>query len=171
MNALPVQIKKYRVVVTDIFVLLLVYLIPAGSHLLPFPLYILDPMRILLFTGYLLSQNSKNAYFLAITIPIFSMLITGHPVFAKSLLIAMELFVNIFIVAYWSKYKGTSMYVVIFCSVIISKVVYYLMKYLFLSVGWLSGDLFSTGILTQLLVALVITIVFTYYHKKLAAKK
>lgn len=171
MNTFPVQIKNYKILFVDIFIFLMVYFIPAWSHLLPIPLYLLDPMRIFLFTGYLLSQNSKNAYFLAITIPIFSMLVTGHPVFAKSLLIAMELFVNIFIVAYWSKYKGTSMYVVIFCSVIISKIVYYLMKYIFLSVGWLSGDLFSTGIVTQLLVALVITVVFTYFHKKMSAGK
>ncbi len=167
MNISTIHILKVkRIFITDIIVLISVYFIPAFSHLTSFPLYMLDPMRILLFTGYLVSRNKKNAFILAATIPLFSMLVSGHPPFFKALLISMELFINIWLFSNLLEKSSWPVPVALFTSIIFSKLIYYLFKFIFISMTLLQVSLISTNLLTQLVVALFITIVFSLFFKK-----
>jgi hypothetical protein len=49
------------------------------SPLNQYPIYLADPMRIVLLAGLLLTRNLKNGILLAVTIPLFSSLVIGHP--------------------------------------------------------------------------------------------
>jgi hypothetical protein len=165
-NSITFLLSKYRIISTDIVIFVAVYFIPALSHLLPIPLYMLDPMRILLFISLILSKNYGNTLIIGATIPIFSSLITGHPVFAKSILISIELFTNIFLLyvliskTQWNK-------ILIFCvAIIVSKLNYYFMKYLFIKLSFIGGELISTPISIQLITSLVLALLFSYFVKK-----
>ena len=65
------------------------------SHATALPFYYLEPMRIAVIFVLILTGSRTNAYFLALTLPIFSHLISGHPDFLKSGLISTELCLNI----------------------------------------------------------------------------
>ena len=153
-------------VYVDALVLILIYLLPAISHILPLPLYLFDPMRVLLFLGYSLSKNNWNAYFLAISIPLFSFFLTGHPVFYKSIIISAELLLNIILFDYFI--ENTKKYIAgyLLISIIISKIFYYSLKYILLNLGLLNGVLVSTSIFTQLITIVSITAVFAFFIKE-----
>jgi len=155
-----------RIIISDILVLALIYSVPAIAHLVPFQLYLLDPMRILLLTGYLLSRNLKNAFFLAVTIPIFSMLLSGHPHFFKAFLISIELMVNVGIFIFLSKKLRGFMPIILFLSILSSKLVYYTLKYLFLSFSIMDGELISTSLMVQLINVVSISIIFPFFIRK-----
>ena len=44
--------RGIALVLTDLVAVILILILPALSHLLPFPLYYLDPMRLVLFAAY-----------------------------------------------------------------------------------------------------------------------
>ncbi|MFN7493588.1 MAG: hypothetical protein ACK5RG_11775 [Cyclobacteriaceae bacterium] len=149
----------------DLFIWTLISVIPALSHLLPFSLYYLEPMRIFLFLGYLLSKDKRNAYILALTIPLVSVVISGHPTPVKAGLISFELLANIFIFEIGKRYIA---YVpmVLFVSILFSKVIYYFLKFLLMSGGLLEGKLITTPIYYQVLSALFVTGVFYLFFSK-----
>jgi hypothetical protein len=152
--------------VIDFLVLSLVIFLPAISHLLPFPMYFLDPMRIMLFVGFILSKNSTNAYILAVSIPLFSFFVTGHPVLPKAILIAIELLVNLsFFLALIIKFKE-QVFICMFISILFSKIIYYIFKYYFISLNFIDGSLISTSLITQFIISISATLVFTYFYKK-----
>jgi hypothetical protein len=63
--------KKYKTAILDVTALLIIYLTPAISHLFSFPVYLLEPMRIMLILA-VVHTSRKNAYLLALTLPLFS---------------------------------------------------------------------------------------------------
>jgi hypothetical protein len=157
------------VIITDVLVLLLVYFIPALSHLSPFPLYYLDPMRVLLFAAYLISRNNGNALILAATIPIFSSLVTGHPVFYKSLLISFELLINLGCFIWMVRQLKWHPGVIFFIAAVVSKICYYLFKYIFLETGLLTGSLKATDLDIQLYTVTGLSLLFAFFYKHKAS--
>ena len=85
------NIKTYLI---DFSLLLMIYFLPAISHLFAFPVYYLDPMRIALVVA-LVHTSNKNAYIIALTLPLFSFLISSHPQIIKSFLLSAELVINL----------------------------------------------------------------------------
>jgi hypothetical protein len=155
-----------RVFFTDIAVLAAVYGIPALSHIAPFPLYYLDPMRLLLLTGYLLTRHQGNAILLSLSIPLFSSFFTGHPPLAKATLIAMELLVNISLLHFVLERWKQSVLLAVFGSIVISKCVYYIAKALFIQFGWLADKLIATDLYTQVLSAGAIAFAFSLFYRR-----
>lgn len=149
-----------RSVLTDLAVLAVVYYLPTISHLLAFPLYLLDPMRIVIFASILFSGNKANSYFMALTIPIFSYFVGGHPVFVKSLLIGIELLANVALFWYFYE-KKWNVFVSTLLSIVIAKCLYYLAKIAVVNMGWLQSDIISTPLLIQAGVALAISLIIT----------
>jgi hypothetical protein len=154
-----------HIVLTDLLVFLLVYFLPAFSHMLPVPLYLLDPMRIIVFAGYLFSRNEKNAFFLALTIPIFSMLVSGHPPFFKAFLISIELSANILLFIYLQQ-RIKWIVLALFVSIVSSKVIYYALKFVFLKLALIDGSFISTSVFIQLGTVLFITILLSFFLKR-----
>ena len=155
-----------RIILSDIFILIMVYFIPAMSHFTPIPLYLLDPMRFFLLIGFLLSKNNINGYILAFTIPLFSMFTSGHPPFYKSLLICIELVTNLALFNLLLQRFKTYIPIALFSSIVASKVIYYALKYLFIQCGLISGELITTSLWMQLVTALIITVLFSFFFKR-----
>jgi hypothetical protein len=85
------NIKTYLI---DFTLLVFIYFIPAISHLFAFPIYYLDPMRIALVVA-LLFTSKRNAFLIALTLPLFSYAISSHPQIMKAFLLSAELIINL----------------------------------------------------------------------------
>lgn len=137
--------------------LLLIYFTPALSHFLNFPLYLIEPMRLMLILA-MVHSNRQNAYLLAATLPLFSYAVSGHPQFYKMLLISAELTLNV-----WLFYKLSGrisqVFTAMMLSVVSSKIVYYLLKALLISTMLIGPGLFSTPIWIQVMM----TVIFSVY--------
>ena len=160
------DIKLQRLVLSDILIFGLIYMVPTFSHLLAFPLYLLDPMRLAVLGSVIFHVDKRNAYLLALTLPIFSFFIGGHPVFFKSAIIAIELISNVAILSLLERKFGFG-FMAIFTSIISSKILYYGLKYVAITVGVLETTLVDTGLVIQIAVALFISLLYTYMRRKI----
>jgi len=145
--------RHWSVVLVDVILLLALYLVPSVSHLTAIPLYMFEPMRIALLVA-LLFTNRTNTYFIAVTIPLASVVLTGHPEPLKAVLMAIEF--SVLVAAYGLLARRLRIPVVaaLAAAILVSKVIYYAMKSVALDAGWLSGSLISTPLQTQLVLAL-----------------
>ena len=153
----PLYISKIRTIVFDLMALLAIYLVPAVSHLLSLPVYFIEPMRLMLILA-LVHTSQKNAYLIALTLPLFSMLISAHPSLIKTSLITGELLLNVWLFFVLSE-KLSNKTLSIFLSIIVSKIFYYLVKFMLINSTLMSGELISTPIYIQL----VMLVVFSGY--------
>jgi len=142
-------------VVFNLTALVLIYFMPAISHMVALPIYYLDPMRLVIILS-LVHTNKGNSYILALTLPLFSFFISAHPVFVKAGLIMAELSLNIFLFYYLSK-KTNNVWLPALSSIFISKVIYYLAKYFMIQTTFIGGELISTPLLVQAIVGLLFT--------------
>src|SRR6056297_3145024 len=88
--------RKISQALFDLAAIAFIYFIPAISHMLSIPLYLLEPMRIILILA-LVHTHKVNAYVLAATLPFFTFLVSGHPILPKAFLISAELVLNVFL--------------------------------------------------------------------------
>lgn len=145
-------------IIFDMLALAFIYLVPTISHMLSFPLYLIEPMRIALILA-LVHTTKRNAYIIALTLPVFSYLVSAHPVFYKMLLISGELVLNVWIF-YFLLGKTKSAFVSIISSIVVSKAVYYLAKFIALAIIFNSTE---SIISTPLRVQVITTLVFSGY--------
>jgi len=146
------NIKTYLI---DFFLLLMIYFLPAISHLFAFPLYYLDPMRIALVIA-LIHTSKKNAFIIALTLPLFSFLISSHPQIIKSFLLSAELVINLSLF-FLLKDRLKNVFTSLFLSILISKVIYYSLKFALISFAFLNDRLFSTPFYFQLSAAILLS--------------
>ena len=158
------SLQLTKVLSWDIVILTAIYFVPTLSHLTSFPLYLFDPMRFAVLGSLLFLRDYKNTFFMAVSLPMFSYLIGGHPVLLKSALISMELMVNVALILYL-KDKVRPIFGVVLASIIISKIVYYIVKYALISFSLLNADLLATSLLMQIVVALFISVSFSLIYK------
>lgn len=149
--------RKTKTILIDLSALALIYFTPAISHLFNFPFYLIEPMRLMLILT-LVHTTKRNAYLIALTLPVFSFIISSHPSIVKSLLIAGELAVNVWLFFELSKFIK-QYFVTALLSIFISKIIYYAAKALLLYTTVLTGELVSTPIYIQLLM----TVLFSVY--------
>ena len=146
----------WKSLLIDFSALAFIYLVPTFSHLLSLPVYFIEPMRLMLILA-LVHTNKRNAYFIALSLPLFSFLISSHPVFAKMLLISFELGLNVYLF-YLLKEVLKKIFPAIVLSILLSKLVYYSIKYLMIHFMILNTGLISTPILIQLITTLVFSL-------------
>jgi hypothetical protein len=128
MNAIPLGMPRketLRTILIDLFALSFIYLAPTAAHLLNFPVYMLEPMRLMLIVS-LAHSSRKNSYILALTLPLFSFLVSGHPELLKMLVITAELALNVFLF-YLLLRRGLNMFVSALMSIVFSKLFCYLL--------------------------------------------
>lgn len=146
------RIQASRLILLDILALVVVFFTPALSHLLSFPLYLIEPMRIMVILA-VLHTHRVNALILAISLPIFSFAVSAHPVFLKMLLISAELSLNVWLFLLLKKY--IRIFPAMALSILVSKTAYYLMKFTIVSFGILQMSIFSTSLWIQLITTLI----------------
>lgn len=147
-----------RTSIFDVFAISVVYLVPVFSHLFAIPLYYAEPMRLMLILAIMFTSK-KNAFIIAATMPIFSMLVSGHPVFYKALIMSGELVLNVF-AFYFLVEKIKNRFSAMVLSIVFSKAVYYGLKILLLNLALIGGSLISTPIIFQLGVVFVFSALF-----------
>ena len=149
----PLSLSKVKNIIFDMLALLFIYLVPAISHLLSFPVYYLEPMRLMLILA-ITHTARKNAYLIALTLPIFSLLISAHPSLIKTSLVTGELLLNVWLFFFVSE-KLSNKSLSIFLSIIVSKIFYYMVKFILIESVLMSGDLISTPIYIQIIMLFI----------------
>ena len=153
-------LNRYRkVIVIDVVLVTALYLLPSLSHMAALPLYKLEPMRLALLVA-LLFTNRTNTFLLALTIPLASSWITGHPEPLKALLIGIELTVLSAGYFFLNETKRLPALLAMLVAILLGKAVYYGLKYILLSAGLLNGTLVSTPVASQLVLAALTALIF-----------
>ena len=157
-----ISIDRRKVAVcslTDVALFAFVYFIPALSHLTSIPFYMLEPMRVAVLLGLIVTGSGRNAYFTALTLPVFSFVVAAHPLLLKSLLMSGELVLNVFFLQLLLK-KFRSGFLAAFLSVILSKLAYYAGKLLLVKASLLDMSMVSTPLWIQIAVAALLSGLF-----------
>lgn len=139
--------------VFDIFALSVIYLVPVFSHLFAIPIYYAEPMRLMLVFSIMFTSK-RNALVIAATMPIFSMLVSGHPIFYKALIMSGELLLNVVIYFYFVE-KIKNKFASMALGIVLSKAAYYGLKILLINLALISGAVVATPIIFQLGVVFV----------------
>jgi hypothetical protein len=156
-----------RTILLDTLLLMAILLTPTFTHLFNLPLYVVEPMRLALFASILFT-NRANSILIAAALPLFSLVTSGHPVIVKSFLISIELVVNVML--FYLLYERTkSNFFSALISITASKILYYIIKYLVITMGLLSSALVSTSLLVQGVVLIATATIF--YMVSLATKR
>lgn len=158
MIAVATSLRNLRVttIAFDIATLLLIYLVPAISHFLSFPLYLIEPMRLMLILS-LAHTGRTNSYLLAFTLPLFSFLVSGHPEFLKMLLITAELSAAVWLFDNVAKRAG-NIFIASVASIVLSKVFYYTVKFVMIKLSFIDMQLVSTPLYIQAMTSVVFSL-------------
>ena len=171
MESIVKAVITYRraIVIDVVFVLAIVFL-PSLSHLFAFPLYRLEPMRLLLILALPFAARG-HSYLLALILPLVSLITSGHPLPAKALLMTAELLLNVWLfwwLAGWLGHRFGAM----LGSIAGSKLCYYGAKFLLIQVAVLNPPLVGTALWIQGVLALIfslyIFIVFSRSENRLS---
>lgn len=154
-EAMIISERRLQNITYDLIALSVITIVPALSHMIGIPLYLLEPMRVVLLIS-LFHTSKKNAFMLAFILPIFSLLISQHPSLPKTILIISELILNVWLF-YLLTQKISNNFLSMFLSILISKLYYYIIKYVLISFGLLSGELVSTALYLQAIVGVAIS--------------
>ena len=164
MTSISVTRTDYKTIMLDIAAILVITFLPAISHLVSIPLYLFEPMRVILVLSVMFTAK-RNSYMIALALPLFSYLISAHPVFVKLFLISSELFLNIYLFSILEK-KTRNIFGSLLGAILICKVYYYLLKAGLISVGLMQGELVSTPLYLQLIIAVVLSSAAHIYLNK-----
>lgn len=166
---LPVVKSTTGTILFDFTLFAFIYFVPAISHLTAFPFYYFDPIRFVLIAS-LLHTSKQNTFIIAITLPLFSFLISSHPSIIKTGLLSTELLLNV--ILFFILFSGTKSRILsIAFSILISKMIYYLLKYLSIETGILNDRLFSTPFYYQAIVLLLISLYVFIFEKFNSSEK
>ncbi|MBI1937935.1 MAG: hypothetical protein HYS25_07400 [Ignavibacteriales bacterium] len=161
--ALLLTPSKSKTFLVDFLSLAAIAFIPALSHMLSIPIYIFEPMRILLVLS-LVHTSKKNAYLIAVLLPLFSFLISAHPSVVKSMLITTELLLNLFLFFLAVRYINNN-FAAAFASILVSKIYYYAAKFGLASAGFIGGKLIATPFYLQLIIAGAVSTYVYFFYK------
>lgn len=159
------QRDMVRIVIIDLLLYVSVYFIPIISHITSFPLYLVEPMRLMLFALIFITPHSNNNhYWIAFTLPLVSFVFSGHPLFLKSIIMSLELVINVAVLH--ALINKTPMFLAVLISVLVSKVAYYMVKLVLIFFGVLNMEIISTRIGWQIGVALLLALIGELINKK-----
>jgi hypothetical protein len=162
---LSLQKERQRIVILDLIALAIVYLVPSVSHLFSVPLYLAEPLRVFVILS-LIHTRKENAFILALTLPLFSFLISGHPIMLKMLIIIFELGLNAFLFIVLTK-RLNNVFLSMLLSIALSKMFFYGVQYLFITATWIDPAMVEHPIVPQI----VLTIALSLYAILILQKK
>ena len=142
--------------------------VPTLSHLLAWPLYWLNPMLLVLLAGMMLVSDRRNAYLLAVLLPVVSMLAVGMPTPLKAFCMVAEYLTVVFVSSRLQTWNGRFVGTMgaMLLAMLAGKVVYYLLKAVLLA----PAVLVSTPIWVQLVVVLVAAAIYATVMKQKVKK-
>ncbi len=137
----------------DGIALAFIYFVPSLAHLISLPVYMIEPMRVMMILS-IAHARKGNSYLLALTLPLFSWLVSGHPEFAKMLIITAELTLNVFLF-YLLLHGLKHFFWSAFLSVIISKLAAYVLYLVFFPLAFVKAESDAVFLAVQLATTLV----------------
>lgn len=142
--------------ILNFFGVLFIYFVPAISNLINLPLYYIEPMRLMLLVAIIYSSK-RNAFFIALSLPVFSFIISAHPIFPKMIIMTLELGINVWLFYLFAR-LFKNYFSAMLLSIILSKAVYFMAEMIFVNLGWLTSDtIVSTPLYMQAVVAVVLS--------------
>lgn len=144
-----------KTLVIDFIGLLLVYFLPELSGLLNFPFYLFEPMRVMIIIS-IVHTSRNNSYLLALLLPLISFVLSNHPSIAKTFILSGDLLLNVFLFYFLKKWYNVFLSMAL--SITLSKLAYYLAKYLMIQFSLIEGGLISTPIESQVIMILILSI-------------
>ena len=154
--------------IIDLIGILLIYFLPGISSLLNIPLYLFEPMRVIIIIG-IVHTSKENSYLLALLLPATSYLFSNHPAVIKTFILSGDLLINIFLYFSLIKFKVNKFLLMSIC-IVVSKFAYYLAKYLLIQFSVLEGDLVATPLYIQILIVIILS-GYVYLVDKLSLTK
>lgn len=143
--------------ILDFIALAFIYFAPSLAHLVNLPVYMIEPMRLMLILS-LVHSGKFNSFLLAMTLPLFSFLVSSHPAAPKMLIITAELVLNVFLF-YFFLGKLKSPFFAMISSIIVSKLMAYALYLIFFSLAFVRSE----AEISFLLIQLVTTVIFSSY--------
>lgn len=140
--------------------------VPAASHLLALPLYMLNPMLALLLAGMLMESRllakyqSVNGFVLALLMPAVSCMVTGMPAPAKMVCMVAELTTVAALFGWLS--RSWKVLPAVLTAIVGGKVVYYALKAIVIA----PAVLVDTNLWLQLAVVLLWGGMFALLYRK-----
>ncbi len=142
-----------KALLIDMAALAFILLVPSLAHLFSFPVYMLEPMRVMVILS-LAHSTRQNSYLLALALPAFSFLVSGHPEAVKMMIITAELVLNVFLF-YLVAARTRNFFVSGLLSIAASKVFCYLAYLAFFSLAFVKEEAATVFLVVQLLTTLV----------------
>jgi hypothetical protein len=151
-----IVLKISSSLIVDAAAILFIFYLGEISSFIGFPLYSLDPMRMMVILAIAFTPR-WNTYLLPILLPIVSYYFGAHPHLMKSSLMIIELLINVSL--FWFLLSKTRMTLLsILLSILFSKAVYYTLKYISLQQDWMSGEMISTPFDLQVITTLAMSV-------------
>lgn len=145
-----------KALVIDLAALTFILLTPSLVHLFNLPVYMLEPMRLMVILS-LAHSTKKNTYLLALTLPVFSFIVSGHPEALKMLIITAELVLNVFLF-YLLASKIRNFFLSGVLSIVLSKVFCYLAYLVVFSFAFVQEEAAVLFIVVQVLTTLLFSV-------------
>ena len=141
--------------------------ITSCSHSIGLPLYKLNPMHWVIYLAILFRKPSAiSIVVLAFAMPFTSLLLTGHPVVYKSVIMGVELSIyGIIFISAIKHFNLTPVYAFAI-SQIIGRIIYYGLKYILIKGELIDSILVSSSIILQIVVFGILGIVLFLVDKK-----
>ena len=124
-------------------------LVPAVSHVLAWPLYVLNPMLALLLVGMLVSRDWRHSLVLAVLMPLVSSLAVGMPAAPKMVCMMAELATVALV--FGGLAKRWSVWAAVMTAIVAGKAVYYGLKAVVMAPAVLVGTDWKMQLLAVLL--------------------
>lgn len=162
METVSVQKALLRNVIIDSIAVATILLLPAAAHLTGIPLYMMEPMRLMLIISIAHATHS-NSILLALSLPVFSYLVSGHPELVKMLIISGELVLNVILFRYFMKRLYKPLFSMLL-AILISKLFCYLAYWPVFSWNFVVSEahplFLAVQVITSLIFSFYIMIVF-----------
>jgi hypothetical protein len=155
-----------RALVIDMTALGFILLTPSIAHLFSFPVYMLEPMRVMLILS-LAHSGRRNSYLLALALPLFSFLVSGHPEPVKMMIITAELVLNVYLF-YLFVSRARNIFLSGVLSIVISKIFCYGAYLVFFSLAFVRDEADTRFLVVQALTTLIFSsyLYFIFRNKK-----
>ena len=141
----------------DIVALVVVYFTPKIGQLVHLPFYMVEPMRLMVVLSIAHSSRA-NSYLLALSLPLFSWAVSGHPELFKMLVMTGEITINVFLFYYLVR-KNDSVFLSMIISIVVSKVLCYIFYFVFFSMMFIREEAEPSFLIAQI----ISTLVFSFY--------
>jgi hypothetical protein len=149
----------------DIGALVVVFFIPKIGQYTHLPFWMIEPMRLMVILSIAHSTRA-NSYLLALVLPVFSWVVSGHPEFFKMLVMTGEITINVFLF-YLLIREIDSVFLSMIISIVVSKVLCYTVYLLLFSMMFVEDEAEPSFLIAQVITALV----FSLYVYRVSRKK